>query len=147
MVLRPHIVHIVGHTEADHAATAEDIIEAARMARRAIENAMGQPDPSADAIVQERVRELVGQAHITLEAIRSIAPPSVPDPWIDADTLAKVVSLGIMDAPQLGNNPFARGELKTRIDRRGANLAVDALSFEPVSEEVRLARLTWKEQS
>jgi len=29
----PHIVHIVGHTEADHAATAGDVIEASQMAR------------------------------------------------------------------------------------------------------------------
>ncbi len=30
MALRPHIIHIVGHTEADHAATAADIIEACK---------------------------------------------------------------------------------------------------------------------
>ena len=28
MALKPHIIHIVGHTEAHHAATAEDVIEA-----------------------------------------------------------------------------------------------------------------------
>ncbi len=36
MALKPHIVHIVGHTEADHAATAADIIDASLMARQAI---------------------------------------------------------------------------------------------------------------
>ena len=47
MALRPHIMHVVGHTEAHHAATAEDIIEACKLARRAIENALaGQPDLS-----------------------------------------------------------------------------------------------------
>ncbi len=30
MAIKPHIVHIVGHTEAHHAATAEDVIEAAQ---------------------------------------------------------------------------------------------------------------------
>ena len=40
MALKPHIVHVVGHTEADHAATAEDVIEACTMARRVIENAV-----------------------------------------------------------------------------------------------------------
>ncbi len=45
MALRPHIVHVVGHTEAHHAATADDVIEACKLARRAIENALaGQPD-------------------------------------------------------------------------------------------------------
>ena len=40
MALRPHIVHVVGHTEAHHAATADDVIEACKLARRAIENAL-----------------------------------------------------------------------------------------------------------
>jgi hypothetical protein len=45
MALRPHILHVVGHTEAHHAATADDIIDACWMARRSIENALkGQPD-------------------------------------------------------------------------------------------------------
>ena len=49
MALHPHIVHVVGHTEAHHAATAEDVIEACKLARRAIENALsGQPDMTAD---------------------------------------------------------------------------------------------------
>jgi len=137
MALRPDIIHIVGHTEADHAATGDDIIEAAQMARRAIENAMGQPDLTADAEVQERKAELVEQARVTLEAIRSLAPASISDPWTDPATLAKSVSLGIMDAPQLGNNEYACGEIITRIDERGACVVVDRAS-NPISEEERL---------
>jgi len=125
MALKPDIVHIVGHTEADHAATGEDIIEASLMARRAIENAMGQPDLTADPDVMARAAELVEQAKVTLDAIKSIAPASVSDPWTDPATLAESVSLGIMDAPQLKNNPFARGEIISRIDARGACVAVD----------------------
>jgi methylmalonyl-CoA mutase cobalamin-binding subunit len=59
MALKPHIVHIVGHTEAHHAATAEDIIVASRMARQAIDNALaGQPDMSSDPAIQARVSTL-----------------------------------------------------------------------------------------
>ena len=137
MALRPDIIHIVGQTEADHAATGEDVIDAARMARRAIENAMGQPDLTADPEVQARAAELVEQARVTLEAIRSIAPASVPDAWIDPATLARSVSKGIMDAPQLRSNDYARGEIVTRIDRRGACVVVDAAG-KMVSEQERL---------
>jgi hypothetical protein len=137
MALRPDIVHIVGHTEADHAATGEDIIEAARMARRSIENAMGQPDLTADPEVMTRKAELVEQAQVTLEAIKSIAPASISDPWTDPASLAKSVSLGIMDAPQLGNNDYARGEIITRIDDRGACVVVDAAG-KLISERERL---------
>jgi len=137
MALLPDIVHIVGHSEADHAATGDDIIEAARMARRSIENAMGQPDLTADPAVSERVAELVEQAKVTLEAIRSLAPASVSDPWTDPATLARSVSLGIMDAPQLGSNEYARGEIVTRIDERGACVVVDNTG-KAISEEKRL---------
>jgi hypothetical protein len=137
MALRPNIIHIVGHTEADHAATGEDIIEASLMARRAIENAMGQPDLTVDAAVRARKAELVEQAWITLEVIRSIAPASASDPWTDPATLAKSVSLGILDAPQLKNNPFARGEIISRIDERGACVVVDEAD-NLISERERL---------
>ena len=125
MALRPNIIHIVGHTEADHAATGDDIVEASLMARRAIENAMGQPDLMADPDVMARVAELVEQAQVMLEAIKSIAPDSVSDPWTDPATLARSVSLGIMDAPQLRNNEYALGTIVTRIDERGACVVVD----------------------
>jgi len=125
MALRPDIIHIVGHTEADHAATGDDIVEAARMARRSIENAMRQPDLTADPDVKARVDELVEQARVTLEAIKAIAPASDSDPWTDPASLAKSVSLGIMDAPQLGNNDYALGEIVTRIDERGACVVVN----------------------
>ena len=50
---------------------------------------------------------------------------SASDPWTDPATLAKSVSLGIMDAPQLKNNAFARGEIISRTDERGACIVVD----------------------
>jgi hypothetical protein len=142
MALRPHIVHIVGHTEAHHAATADDVIEACHLARRAVENALrGQPDMTADPAVQERKEELIHEAQVTLEAIRLLAGPDVSDPLTDPATLARAVTAGILDAPHLRNNPYARGQMVTRIDERGACVAVDPVSGRPLSEEERLARL------
>jgi methylmalonyl-CoA mutase cobalamin-binding subunit len=116
MALHPHIVHIVGHTEADHAATADDVIEACQMAQRAIENALrGAPDMLADSRVQARAEELESEARITLDALRMIAREDSLDPLTDPVVLANAVSLGILDAPQLRNNPFARGEINTRM--------------------------------
>jgi hypothetical protein len=137
MALKPDIVHIVGHTEADHAATAEDVIEASRMARRAIDNALGgQPDMTVDPRIQARCAELVAEAQVTLQAIRSLAGPGVIDPLTDPATLAKAVTSGILDAPQLKNNRFGRGKICTRI-LDGACVAVDA-SGQPITEEQRL---------
>ena len=44
-----------------------------------------------------------------------------------------------MDAPQLGNNRFARGEIITRIDERGACVVVDA-GGKVISERERLQK-------
>ncbi|NMC83858.1 MAG: methionine synthase, partial [Anaerolineaceae bacterium] len=137
MALHPHIVHIVGHTEADHAATADDVIEACQMAQRAIENALrGAPDMLADPHVQARAEELESEARITLDALRVIAREDSLDPLTDPVVLASAVSLGILDAPQLRNNPFARGEIDTRIID-GKCLAVDA-NGRPLDERQRL---------
>ncbi len=141
MGLRPHIVHIVGHTEAHHAATAQDVIDAALMARRAIENTLGQPDLTADPQVQARKAELVAEARLTLDAIHQLAPAGHPDPWTDATILSRAVTTGILDAPQLQNNPFARGAIVTTIDERGACVVVDPIHGRPITEEERLRNL------
>ncbi len=135
MVLRPDIVHIVGHTEADHAATAADVIEAAKIARKAIDNALhGQPNMAEDPMVIRRRDHLVAEAKVTLAAIATLMPSA--DPFADADNLAEAVRVGILDAPQLKNNPFARGVVKTAIVA-GACVALDDTG-KPISEEQRL---------
>jgi len=142
MALRPHIVHVVGHTEAHHAATADDVIEACHLAKRAIHNALaGQPDMTADAAVQKRKAELVQEAEVTLSAIAALATPAAPDPLLDPGVLARAVKEGILDAPHLRNNAFARGSIVTRIDARGACVAVHPASGHPLSETERLREL------
>ena len=142
MALRPHILHVVGHTEAHHAATASDVIEACKLARRAVENALrGQPDMTADPAVQQRKEELVREAQVTLETIRALAGSNVADPLTDPATLARAVTAGVLDAPHLRNNPFARGQIVTRIDERGACVAVDPTTGRALPEKERIASL------
>jgi hypothetical protein len=143
MALKPHIVHVVGHTEAHHAATARDVIAACKVARRAIENALaGAPDMTLDPRVQRRADELAAEARVTLDAICHLARPGVEDPLADPATLARAVTSGILDAPHLRNNAFARGQIVTRVDERGACVAVDGNSGRALAEAERLAGLT-----
>lgn len=142
MTLKPHIYHIVGHTEADHAATADDVIEASKIARRAIDNAMGAPDMTADLAIQKRVKELVREANKVLDAIQRL-PASPLDPFIDPATLTRAVISGILDAPQLLNNKFGRGLVKTRIVN-GASVSVDDQG-KPISENKRIKTMLKKE--
>ncbi|MCW5875372.1 MAG: methionine synthase [Anaerolineales bacterium] len=148
MQLKPHIIHIVGHTEADHAATGEEIIAASKMGRRAIENALrGLPDATHDPAIVARREELVADARLLLDAIRGLAAPGVQDPLADAATLAAAVESGIMDAPQLGNNPHGRGEIRTTFDPRGACISVDPETGKPITEKQRLKAVAQKARS
>jgi hypothetical protein len=116
MALHPDIVHVVGHTEADHAATADDVIDACTMAKRAINNALnGAPDMTTDPKVRARSMELVDEAKVTLDAITSLSTVDSIDPCIDSQVLSKAVQVGILDAPQLINNPYGKGRIKTSI--------------------------------
>lgn len=140
MTLRPDIVHIVGHTEANHAATAEDVITASKVARRAIENAIyGAPNFNLDPIVQTRKEELISEAKITLDAICKLAKSNLDDPLADPATLAKAVTSGILDAPQLKNNRFGRGMIQSRIVK-GMCLSVDSFG-KPINEKERLSNI------
>lgn len=142
MQLKPHIIHIVGHTEADHAATAGEVIAASQMGRRAIENALrGLPDATHDPLIVTRKQELVAEARLLLDAIRKLAAPGVQDPLADAATLSAAVETGILDAPQLGNNPHGRGQIRTTFDERGACISVDPETGKPITEKQRLNAL------
>ena len=139
MTLRPQIIHIVGHTEADHAAMATDVIEASLMAKKAIKNALNDNlDLSQDQTIRNRVKKLKAEVRLTLQAIRSLSSNAVEDPLTDPATLAKAVELGILDAPQLKNNPFAPGHSRTSI-LNGASLEIDD-NGKPVDENIRLAK-------
>ncbi|HSG46005.1 MAG TPA: cobalamin B12-binding domain-containing protein [Anaerolineales bacterium] len=138
MAIKPDIYHIVGHTEADHAATADDVIEASKIVRRAIENAVrGAPDMTADKTITERRKELVQEANILLDAILALDGPETDEPFTDAATLSRAVTSGLMDAPQLRNNKFGRGEVRTRIVN-GASEVVD-LEGKKLTETKRLS--------
>mgnify|MGYP000890518149 FL=1 len=143
MALKPDIIHVVGHTEADHAATAEDVIESCTLARKAVENAVrGAPDMLADAKIENRVNWLIEEASVTLNAIRSSSNNPAQDPLTDPRVLARAVEVGIMDAPQLKNNPFARGEIITRIVS-GACKSVNQ-DGKPQAEKYRIEALLGK---
>ncbi len=142
MALKPHIVHVVGHTEAHHAATSGDVIEACKLARRAFENAVqGQPDMTLDPFILQRKEEILQESQIILNAIRSLADPGIDDPFTDAATLSQAITAGILDAPHLRNNPFARGQMNTRIDNRGASISINPSDGQRITERDRIAAL------
>ena len=142
MFLNPHIVHVVGYCEADHAARPDEIIESCKIVRGVIKDCLlGLPDITGDEDIQKRKDELVREANLLLNAIKKLGDGKVPDPWIAPDVLAKAIKQGLLDAPNLKGNEFARGEVVTSIIN-GCCLALHPDTCQPISESERLALLT-----
>lgn len=140
MAIRPHIYHVVGFCEAHHAATAEDIIESCKIVRGVIRNAfLGLPDMVNDPVIQERKNQLIKEAMVILNAIKQLNP-GAEDPLADADTIAKAIELGILDAPHLKGNPAACGRLVTRLVN-GALYAYDPEENRVLTEEERIEKI------
>ncbi len=140
MQLRPHIVHIVGHTEAHHATTAAELIEACHITDGVISQCLlGLPDMTGDTRVQDRKDQLIAEAGILLSAIAALAPEDT-DPFADAATLARAVEIGLLDAPHLRGNAAACGTIVTRMIG-GACVAVDPASGDPIPEAERVTGL------
>jgi hypothetical protein len=144
MAIRPHIVHVVGYSEANYHVGPKELIESCRIATGSVRNALlGLPDPMKDPQIVARRDEVLADANVLLEKIREIAKGAVVDPWTDPKALAQAVKMGILDAPHLLGNPVARGKTITRmID--GASRAVDPSTGRPMTEHERLRWLGLK---
>lgn len=141
MLLKPQIIHVVGFCEADHVATAKEVIESCGIARRVIHNCqLGSINPLQDIEVKLRKEELVREAKLLISAIATFSLEKTQDPLIDPLTYTRAVRRGILDAPHLKNNPIAKGSLETRIIN-GACFAIDPETQSPMSEKLRLERL------
>jgi hypothetical protein len=140
MAMRPHVVHVVGYCEADHAASPDEVIESCRMARRAIENAVrGAPDMASDPVIQQRKATLKSEAMEIIAGIRTLGEGICGDPLLNVEVLARSVEIGLLDAPHLKGNPHASGKVHTR-SIEGAIVATDK-GGHPLSERERVASL------
>jgi len=142
MALDPHIVHVVGYPEANHAVSADEVIESCVMAQKAIESALeSKLDIIGSEKIQLRTQELVSEADFLLEAIQELGVDKSLDSLSDANLLAEAVFNGYLDAPQLINNPFGQGKIKTMIDHRGACIVIDRETGQLINEETRISQI------
>jgi hypothetical protein len=98
------------------------------------------PDLCADAAVATRRQQLVHEARVLLGAIAELGGLGVADPLTDPGTLTRAVRCGLLDAPHLKCNPFARGEVATRVVD-GACVAIHPADGRVLREEERIAFL------
>ncbi len=141
LALEPEIVHVVGFSEGDHAATAAEVIESCQIVHGVLADlGTGAPDATSCPSVQRRRAQLAHDAELILDAARDLAAPGVSDPLADPGVLAAAVRLGVLDAPHLRPSAECRGAVRTRIVE-GACVAWDQERDRPLPEGERLARL------
>jgi hypothetical protein len=139
--LKPEIIHVVGFSEGDHAATPSDIIESANITRGVIDSYfLGSPQILADSEIHKKKEELVRETKILLEAIQNLPPDKPEDSWTDPKNLARAIKVGLLDAPHLAGNEYAAGKIITQI-KNGACLAIDPDSGKPLIEKERISRI------
>jgi hypothetical protein len=140
MSIKPHIVHVVGFSEADHAASPEEVIESTKIVRGVIRSCLnGMADMRQDEEVCQRKQELIEEAHFLLDVIGRLYPES-NDPYSDPSVLTDIIRRGVIDAPHLMGNEKAKGTLETRLID-GKCLAYSKILGREVTERERLKEL------
>ena len=110
------------------------------MAAMEITSRMLVKDVMSSPVVTVNEDELVREARLLIDVIASFDEEGSLEPLTNPKVYVKAVKMGVLDAPNLRNNPIARGKLKTRmID--GACFAIDPDSGEPITEKQRLELL------
>lgn len=141
MVLEPEIVHVVGYSEADHAARSEEVVASCQIARQVIENSLsGYPDMTVDPCIQKRKRELLNEAEILLNALKNLGGDKIKDPMSNPEILTLAIKLGLIDAPHLKGNPAGAGKVETKMIN-GACYAYDYENERIIKEEERIKKL------
>jgi hypothetical protein len=141
MALKPHIVHVVGFSEADHVATADEVIESCDIARGAVQRALpGMPNPLADPVVAARKAHLLQEARFLVDAVKRAGHRRSEDPLTDPETLYWAIKDGLLDAPDLIGGGVAKGKIVTAIVD-GACVTVDGTTGKPVPEKERVGAL------
>jgi hypothetical protein len=141
MNVRPHIIHVVGYSEAEYAATPEVVVESCGIVRGVVRSTLfGNANACADPRVRERRDELIAEAEYLLGFIEDEYAGVSDDPLADALVIADCVKRGILDAPHIVRPDNPSGAIRTRVVG-GKCVAWDTDSAAPINERARLERL------
>jgi hypothetical protein len=147
MALKPHILHVVGYSEGDHAIYPDELIESCEIVHGVLHNTLdGMPDLTTGVTVQRRKNELITEAGILLKALHDFGSPYSEDPWSDPNVIAMAVRKGLLDTPHFTGSDHLCGKIVTRLVN-GAWHPIDPETGEMISEEKRIKEISrlWQE--
>ncbi len=141
LALEPHILHVVGFSEGDHATYPGELIESCNIAHGVLHNCLdGLPDMKNDPAVKNRRDELLEEAAILLEALKTFGGNVSDDPHGDANVIAKAIKYGLLDAPHFRGNVHLCGEITTSLIE-GAWYAVEENTGRIIKEKERTDKI------
>jgi len=144
MNVRPHIIHVVGYSEALHAATPDVVIESCKIVRGVVRSTLtGAAESRHDPYVKQHRDELISEANYLINFIKDEYSDISEDPLCDAKVLTDCIKRGILDAPHIVKKGDFRGNLQTRV-REGKCVAWDSEKERVIDEKTRLGKLTEK---
>ncbi len=139
--LKPHILHVVGYSEGDHAVYPEELINSCNIIHGVLQNCLfGLPDMTIDPIVIKRKDKLKQETHILLNALKKLSSNIGDNSWTNPLLIEKSIKIGLLDAPHFQGNPHLCGKILTRLIN-GAWYAVDNQSGEPINETERTSKI------
>lgn len=142
--LKPHILHVVGFSEGDHAVKPEELIESCKIVHGVLKNCINNfPNLTIDSNVQKRKSELIRESKYLLEAIKKLRTNRKEDPWTSPRVLSKAIKIGLLDAPHLKGNKYAKGLVETKVID-GACYTIDPKTGKILSEAERIKNLNLK---
>jgi len=135
--MKPHILHVVGYSEGDHATFPGELIESCQIVHGVIRNSLkGLPDVWSDDNILSRKSELVYEAKILLDSLDFLGA-DCDDPKAEPYVIASAIKEGIFDTPHFKGNPFLCGDIITGLVD-GAWYAINPSTGDPIDEESRL---------
>ena len=144
MNVKPHIIHVVGYSEALHAATPEVIIESCKIVRGVVRSTLsGNAEAINDPGIRARRDELISEANYLLGFIKDEYSDVSDDPLADAAVLSDCIKRGILDAPHIVKSGEFTGTLQTRV-KDGKCIALNTVDGHAMDEKTRLEKLTGK---
>lgn len=144
LALKPHILHVVGFSEGDHAIYPEELIQSCNIIHGVLHNVLyGMHDLTNSKKITERKKELKSEASVIIDELRRRGATGNNDPLTDPDTIAGAIKAGLLDTPHFHGNPHLCGDITTRLIE-GAWYAVDRERGEKVTEKERIKNLSGK---
>jgi len=141
LALKPHILHVVGFSEGDHAIYPDELIQSCNIVHGVLHNTLyGMPDLTDNSKVRERKDELKYEAKILLDELRERSQPESFDPWSDPESIYTAIKTGLFDTPHFQGNQYLCGNITTRLID-GGWYAIDRETGEKITEAERINKL------